>query len=79
MESMDSDDPMSFFHELFNMLDNEQKGYLEIRDLRKFVSEMIGAITYNRSERIVRKMDRNGDGKIDRFEFIYMLTPFQSR
>lgn len=78
MESMDPQDSAVLYHELFNLLDSEQKGYLEIRDIRKYVSDQVGAITYNRSERIVKKIDRNGDGKIDRFEFIYILTPYQS-
>jgi hypothetical protein len=34
MESMDSEDPVKFYHELFNIMDIGEKGYLEIRDIR---------------------------------------------
>ena len=78
MDSMDPQDPVNGYHELFSQLDVEQKGYLEIRDIRQFVSDIIGPITYNKSERIVRKIDRNWDGKIDRFEFIYHMMPYDS-
>lgn len=77
-DSLESD-PTQLIQELFRLVDQDDKGFLEIRDLRQFIGSQIGEITFNRTEMILRRFDRNMDGKIDIFEFMYLLTPLASQ
>lgn len=77
-DSLDAE-PTQLLQDFFKMLDKEEKGFLEIRDLRRFISEEIAEITFHRTEMILRRFDRNQDGKIDIFEFLYLLSPLGSQ
>lgn len=61
-------------HELFNVIDTENQGFLDIRDLYNFMNEHLGTTTYQRSERVLRRLDLNSDGKITLSEFEFGLT-----
>jgi len=69
LESCDSD-----VDYLFNLIDKEGQGYVDIRDLYNFMTEHLGTTTYQRAERVLRRLDLDSDGKIDFAEFEFGLV-----
>lgn len=64
LESCNSD-----IDQLFKLVDKESRGYIDIRDLYNFMSEHLGTTTYQRAERVLRRLDLDSDGKVDFAEF----------
>ena len=48
----------------FKMIDRFDKGYFDIRDIQKFVSQNLQHITMQRAERILRRLDLDYDGRV---------------
>lgn len=59
----------------FKKLDIGKKDYLDIRDIYDFISFHVGQITYNRAERVLRRIDLDLDGKVIFGEWQIALRP----
>ncbi len=59
----------------FDHLDREKKGWISERDLFRFMDSQIGPVTHSISERTLRRLDTDCDGKIVFREWKQNLTP----
>lgn len=50
---------------LFQRLDKDRKGYIDVRDIYELISVYDPASTYSRASRILRRLDRDCDNKVD--------------
>jgi Ca2+-binding EF-hand superfamily protein len=53
------------FRKIFDLMDVDKKGYLDLRDIYDFMKSEDPRISYAESERTLRRLDHNGDKKID--------------
>jgi hypothetical protein len=60
----------------FERLDYGQKGYLDAHDLFRFMESYNSAMTYARSERVLRRIDFDNDGRVSFAEWHNFIKPF---
>lgn len=62
----------------FGILDNQGKGYFTSREVHEFVASVHGKSTSKRAERVIRRLDRNNDKKIELWEFEKLFEMYES-
>lgn len=48
----------------FRLLDPTDRGFFDLRDIKEFITEHFDVITFQRAERILRRLDLDCDGKV---------------
>ena len=62
---------------IFNTIDINQSGFLSIDEVKKVVLDLDSNYEHYKLNKMLQKLDRNGDGKIDKNEFMkfYHMIP----
>ena len=58
---------------LFHMFDRDGSGFIDAKELRKIMRRLGTKISSEEVERMVRKADADGDGKVNFEEFVKMM------
>lgn len=56
-------------------MDVDKKGFLDLRDIFDFMKSENQTVSYADCERTLRRLDTNGDKKIDFLEFTRVMKP----
>jgi Ca2+-binding EF-hand superfamily protein len=62
----------------FKELDFMNRGFFDLKDIHQFMYETLGPLSYSRSERILRRLDFNMNGRVDKQEWMALMTPLAS-
>ena len=60
---------------LFEQIDEIQKGFLDVRDIYDYLKTYSNQVAYVRAERVLRRLDGDGDGKINFDDWINGMIP----
>ena len=63
------------FKKIFDLMDVDKKGYLDLRDIFDFMKSEDSRVSYADCERTLRRLDVNQDKRIDYNEFSLVLKP----
>jgi len=64
-ETPRKEDPYNFSKELFQLFDHENKGFIDILEVKRLLGIFKSSIPPAMASRIIAEVDANGDGKID--------------
>jgi Ca2+-binding EF-hand superfamily protein len=60
---------------IFDLMDVDKKGFLDLRDIFDFMKSEDERVSYSDCERTLRKLDLNGDKRVDFREFTVVMRP----
>lgn len=60
---------------IFDLMDVDKKGFLDLRDIFDFMKSEDQRVSYADCERTLRRLDLNGDKKVDFVEFEQVMKP----
>ena len=61
--------------EMFDALDRDRKGYVDVRDIYELLTKAEPTTTYSRATRVLRRLDRDKDNKVTLEEWEHSFEP----